>query len=347
MANQPLIPRCEPPHLQPYNHDGTADITFLEKVGAGLHSHVFKVQIDDRVFALKVFNLNILFSDWIIPTSPDGPEPDVDVELLTAQWHPFNAECRAYARLKEAEKEHLAVRCHGYLCLTDAQKTEVEDRFGIGSWWHPKSAADPDYPDPEWQQKIRQEEGRPLRAIVKDFVNSKVHFGFQHAPMMLKDLHQLHRCGIVVGDIKEDAYVDGKLVDFSQAVVVPHMKFSTIMRAGADYKAKSAVHEDLGTLGSWFEDWNDEHPDGPQITCKTLPGQGAVSRLRRGSLTQREAIARSFNPLKVQWQKFTQRPRGSAVVEAKYTVGKRSDTTEEKHNGVHKGKAMVKNKKTQ
>jgi hypothetical protein len=31
---------------------------------------------------------------------------------------PFNNECRVYGRLKETNKEHLAIECHGYLIFT-------------------------------------------------------------------------------------------------------------------------------------------------------------------------------------------------------------------------------------
>ena len=35
----------------------------------------------------------------------------VDEELLKSQWQPFNANCRKYARLKEAKVEDLAIMC--------------------------------------------------------------------------------------------------------------------------------------------------------------------------------------------------------------------------------------------
>jgi hypothetical protein len=40
-------------------------------------------------------------------------------------------------------------------------------------------------------------------------------------PRMLSNLKALHRCGIVIGDVRGDQWVDGKLVDFSYAVTAP------------------------------------------------------------------------------------------------------------------------------
>lgn len=339
----PPVPDCEGPKLHPYQPDGTPEISFLELIGQGAHGNVFKVQIDGKILALKVFKYQHVDSDWL--TMADDEWEKVDTELLTAQWHPFHAECRAYARLKEAKKEDLAIRCYGYLHLTEEQKKEVEDRFGIGSWW------DDDYnlfrqdPDPVVQQFFQRESSRPLRATVKDFIHSDVPFGPQHATKMLKDLRQLHRCGIVVWDVKEDAYIDGKLVDFSKAVVSPHMKFDTrlSLRTDLDREARDAVFSDLSGLYVMFKDWNEEHEDGPHITCHPLPTR---SRLRGGRLSQEELIARCFNPRVVDWQKFSRRSVGFAAVGAKKATSRNSRTTGRKPNGVLKQKAPTKSKRT-
>lgn len=110
MADFGPVPNREGPRLHPYNPNGTPEIEYIDEIGKGAHAHVFKVEIDGKTFALKVFKNQLVDADWVTPHTEEFD--NVDTELLTAQWHPFNAECCAYARLKEAEKEHLVVRCH-------------------------------------------------------------------------------------------------------------------------------------------------------------------------------------------------------------------------------------------
>lgn len=343
MPALPPVPDCEGPKLHPYQPEGAPEISFLELIGQGAHGKVFKVQIDGKILALKVFNLQFVDAAWL--TADEEEWDKVDEELLTAQWHPFHAECRAYARLKEAKKEHLAVRCHGYLCLTEGQKQELKDRFAIGSWWNDETY-DLDRPDAALQLEFQQESRRPLRAIVKDFIHGDVPFSPQHASGMIRDLHQLHRCGIVVWDLKEDAYLDGKLVDFSKAVVVPHMMFDKRLRIDLDILARDAVYADLSYLGSLFDEWNDEHEDGPQITCRPLLEGPLVRRLRRGPLTEEEKVARSFNPRNIDWQKYSRRSGGFTTVEAKRKTARKSDAVGKKPNGVRKQQAPARSKRT-
>lgn len=301
MADLPLVPDCEGPRLHPYNRKGTDEIEFIDEVGHGAHAHVFKVRIDGKIYALKVFLNQLVTADWVTPR-PDEWD-NIDNELLTAQWHPFNAECRAYARLKEARKEHLAVRCHGYTLLTDAQEKELADRFGIQSWWDEDYDIEPS--DPQYDQGRR-------RAIVKDFVQSDQPFGHKDAPRMIRDLKQLHRLGIVVHDLNEDAYVGGKLTDFSKAITVPHIMFDVPLGRDLDYIGRSEVHGDLSLLGGRFDDWNEDHEDDPQILCRPLPNIRFQERLRQGRKTERDIILSCLNPRDINWRKFSARPSKQA-----------------------------------
>lgn len=342
MPDLPPVPDCEGPQLQPYQSSGTPEITFLEELGRGAHGHVFKVQIDGKVFALKVFNHQIVNTDWL--TMDPDEACKVDEKLLTAQWHPFNAECRAYARLKEAKKEHVAVRCHGYLCLTEAQKKELEQRFDITSWWADDYLTEFDGPYyPIYQQKLEQEGRRSLRAIVKEFITGDAPFGPEHAPAMVSDLNQIHRAGIMVHDLNEDAYVAGKLVDFSKAVVVPHIMFDPRLLGDPNDTARGEVIEDLALLKARFREWNEEHEEGPVILCDPFEAFHAVRKLRRGPLTRDELVARCFNPLKIKWQKFSRRPIAS--VATKPGIVRKSGTTGKKPIGVSKRKAAGKSRK--
>lgn len=344
MYSLPPVPDCEGPKLRPYQSHGTPEITFLNQIGKGAHGHVFKVQIDGNVFALKVFNFQIPDTDWLTMDEEEVSKIDQKMlRLLGAQWHPFHAECRAYGRLKEARKEHLAVRCHGYIRVTDQQKKEVEGRFGIKTWWGDVYGLDTD--DPEAQEEFRREERHGLYAIVKDFVEGDVPFGPEHAPMMVSNIRQLHRLGIMMHDLKEDAYVAGELIDFSKALVVPHVRFDPRFRWNPDDRARSEVHEDLAILLWMFREWNEEHEGSPPITCDPFKDmEDAVSRLRRGPLTPDEYLKRAFNPLKIRWRRFS--PHSANTAPTRSPMTRTSGKAGTKPTGVSKRKASSKNLKT-
>lgn len=324
MVDLPPVPDCEGPRLNPYNPKGTPEIEFIDEVGKGAHAHVFKVRIEGKVFALKVFMNQLIGADWVTPHADQWD--NVDDKLLTAQWHPFNAECRAYGRLCETGKERLAVRCHGYTLLTDSQEQELADRFGIQSWWDDDYDIDPS--DPDYDQG-------PRRAMIKDFIDFDQPFSPKDAPRMIRDLNQLHRCGIVVHDVKEDAYLGGKLADLSKAITVPHMMFSTPLGTDLDYLARYEVHSDLSLLGGMFSDWNEDHEDGPRIVCRPLPDGKVYEKLRSGKRSMNDIVNGCLNPREIDWRKFGSRPRKTAPTASRMAAGK---PTGRASNAVRKGR---------
>ena len=58
------LPLCDGPKLEPFVFTGPQKIKFLEHIGEGLHSHVFKVEIQGRIYALKLVS-------QFASTSPD------------------------------------------------------------------------------------------------------------------------------------------------------------------------------------------------------------------------------------------------------------------------------------
>lgn len=48
------LPDCDGPKLKPFDFRGPQNIEFLERIGDGLHSYVFKVKILGEVYALKL-----------------------------------------------------------------------------------------------------------------------------------------------------------------------------------------------------------------------------------------------------------------------------------------------------
>lgn len=51
------LPECPGPKLKPFDFHGPQQIEFLDKIGEGLHSYVFKVRILGQIYALKVVGI--------------------------------------------------------------------------------------------------------------------------------------------------------------------------------------------------------------------------------------------------------------------------------------------------
>lgn len=155
-----------------------------------------------------------------------GPTSTMSREEFDQHFTPFENECRAFGRLKELGREHLAVKAYGYVVIpvTEAftQKLRrLESKY-------------------ERTDKIRKHEQdtTPFMGIVKDWVDRVAHdpsitgeedkaaydelWQVRHFPRMLRDLHELHEIGIVVRDLGIWQYLDGVLVDLSLAWTMPH-----------------------------------------------------------------------------------------------------------------------------
>ena len=48
------LPLCDGPKLKPFDFQGPQEIEFLEVLGSGQHSIVFKVKILGQIYALKL-----------------------------------------------------------------------------------------------------------------------------------------------------------------------------------------------------------------------------------------------------------------------------------------------------
>ncbi|KAJ4266250.1 hypothetical protein NW762_004233 [Fusarium torreyae] len=123
-----------------------------------------------------------------------------------------------------AIKLHLAVKTHGYVAL---ELTEV-----IVRKLEP-ARSQMQRPYRELADFLSNGDG-PTMGIVKDWVEMTEYDSedlresydyitqIYQFPRMLEDLHELHRSGIVVRDLKSDQYVNGILVDLSHAMTAPH-----------------------------------------------------------------------------------------------------------------------------
>ncbi|KAJ4327420.1 hypothetical protein N0V84_002192 [Fusarium piperis] len=236
------LPDCEGPKLECFSDDLLAhDFKFLTIVDIGAHSVLVKAEIDGKLYAIKIFHQGTiqpcahLYPFHEVPDDGDDYHhkerygwPDSLIETLVLYATSFNNECRVFGRLKELGREDLAVRAHGYMPVYLNEQVEEQFQIALANCSFLRSQ-----PAAELLEHPNLEE--PLMAIVKDWVpgGQPAHDESTHKegewlrptkfPKMLRNLRELHKCGIVVRDLKYQQYINGTLVDFSHAWTIPHV----------------------------------------------------------------------------------------------------------------------------
>ncbi|AEO64203.1 51201625-949d-47d4-967e-f4f2a0cb2345 [Thermothielavioides terrestris] len=256
------LPQVPGPKLGPFTPTAHADIEFIQELGnpsLNKDSRVWKVRINQSGpdFALKLFYFSS--ADYLADTAAGGltctlANPQLYIDYFDA----FSCECRAYGRLKDENREDLAVRAHGYLFLTQEQEATISKKI-LGATYKP------DHDEAELDgRKLwnRCEEHRhlPIRAIVKDLATDPDPLWPAALPGMWSDVKDLHRLGILVRDITVFNYIGAKLVDFSRAWTWPHPAFVHLNSYYLDKERKHDPHAlrmaiiDYGTWKRW--DWD-------------------------------------------------------------------------------------------
>ncbi|CAJ2514346.1 Uu.00g024650.m01.CDS01 [Anthostomella pinea] len=214
------LPSCEGPRLRAFQYrdkpiewlgmlDDSPEVPSSSRQG-----YVFKVKVNSRIYALKVFK-------FFKPTTYRwhlGPEDGRKVSDDTLEFHtdPFYAECRAYGRLQEARRKQGLKRrdfadCHGFLALSKKDTAYIEEELGIELWDVP--------PSDEYRQRAQ---GSPIRAIVKEFITSDPAIDSRALAKMIKGLGWINKNGVLVWDIHARNYRGGILVDFGSSWTRPH-----------------------------------------------------------------------------------------------------------------------------
>ncbi|KAI1424537.1 kinetochore Sim4 complex subunit FTA2-domain-containing protein [Xylaria sp. FL1777] len=184
------------------------------------HSRVFQVSIEGKTFALKVFNFFSLDELW---PSLLGESSILTPDVVRHHLDPFYAECRAFGLLvKKKKDDELAVRCHGYVFLPQAVEQQIKRQFGISD-----------------RYRKAEDEGSPLRAIVKDHIKWKTLRHRKTFQAMRKNLEELNDLGIYNMDIRQANYLGGRLFDFSIAITRPHLALSL------DFRPREQIVEDM------------------------------------------------------------------------------------------------------
>ncbi|KAK2692435.1 hypothetical protein QWA68_008447 [Fusarium oxysporum] len=246
------LPDCDGPKLECFLDDiTTGDFKILGFLGAGCHSQVWKAEIYGEVYAIKIFSdLGAKEPSFIMsafdkaPESEDDPEPLVandelsqsTIDSLRLHATSFYNECRVFGRLKELDREHLAIKAYGYLKF-DLDDARVQQYFLPFMQAEQATLARQGKTSPTTADMIcsrfqHYDLKTPLMAIVKEWIPLRRHQTMPHVltqkqmrslPRLLRNLHELHKSGIVVRDLKMQQYLDGKLADFSFAWTIPHI----------------------------------------------------------------------------------------------------------------------------
>ncbi|KAJ4209583.1 hypothetical protein NW759_013437 [Fusarium solani] len=295
------LPNCEGPKLECFTDDLLAhDFKFLTIIDMGAHSVVVKAEIDGKIYAIKMFHSEGTTQPCahLCPLQEDPYEDgeaynhkerygwsDSLIETLVLYTTSFNSECRVFGRLKEVGREDLAVRVHGYMPVY--LNEQVEEQFKIAldncSFLNSPSGAQLlDHLNPE----------EPVMAIVKDWVpgGHPAHDESDQKegewlrptkfPKMLRDLKELHKCGIVVRDLKYQQYINGTIVDFSHAWTIPHIwgpeEGLQPRWAFASMAAWDLYCFQYQVIGEW--NWGANFPESRQKPCRLVAYRGINGR---------------------------------------------------------------------
>lgn len=191
----------------------------------------------------------------------DEPFPLRNIVYYT---DPFYAECRAYGRILEAQRNRgvrsaVAVKCHGYLFLSDRDRRQLEKR---GLTFNNQII------DKDLRQVIGQD--TCLRAIVKDLAPEESGIGKNGLAKVLMDIRSLNRIKIYNRDIRAENFRGRRLVDFGRSWTEPHR----ILDALAEIDARDARLEDL----VMFDDMIEE--EGIRTKLRAIPNMLYCEKLR-------------------------------------------------------------------
>ncbi|KAI1075140.1 kinetochore Sim4 complex subunit FTA2-domain-containing protein [Whalleya microplaca] len=244
MAGFPPVPG---PKLNPFNAGSEPlKIEFIEHLGKGDHAHVWKVSINEKIYALKIFTF---FHNY---DPPDRYKLELTADETDAYLHPFGCECRAYARIRDVGADALVARCYGYLLLDQEQQASLRQADAF-DW------------EKDWGYEEAEDAGKPLRALVKEFValpdppadgvgrwETEVAVSPRSAPRLISTVRTLHRSGILVRDISLANVIEARILEFSMAWTMPHPCLARV-------RWQDRAHRDACDVDGIIDAWNEMH----------------------------------------------------------------------------------------
>ncbi|KAL9126566.1 MAG: hypothetical protein Q9217_004396 [Psora testacea] len=215
------LPPCEGPKLKPFS--SKVDINFLQRLNPDNEDkdsedeeyngqrtlRVFKVMIEGKLYALKVFkyfDVNDELFGLPVPTQKKIP-------LDIARYHgaPFFRECRAYGRMIDTGVNGIyAVECYGHLAIPVTTATQLIERFeGIDTWDVPSNRREDLFP-----------------AIVKEFVE-KAEPGEDKWQMQFGSTNRLNELGIVIGKVNNKNYDSkGRAISLANSHILDYYRYN-------------------------------------------------------------------------------------------------------------------------
>ena len=151
---------------------------------------------------------------------------DYPLENVLFYTDPFFAECRAYGRIQEGQKEKrsrekLAVKCHGYIFLSKKDEKYLQEQ-GIDLGSH------------LLDNKLRRATGGQgrIRAIVKDLAPENKPINNSNLTEALRKVKQLNELKIYNRDIRAENFKGPHIVDFGSSWTEPHCLLAALDKFG-------------------------------------------------------------------------------------------------------------------
>lgn len=205
----------------------------------------------------------------IWPLDGRGDPAPVDQKTLIQQCDPFHCECRAYGRLKETGREDLAVKVHGYLMVDEKDENAVYTNLKTSDMLV------------DWERRPC-DKGKPIRAIVKEYIQGSSDYTGEMVPAMMKNLEELNSLGIQMWDVKHDNYMEGIPIDFSQARTVPHFMLDLNSSIWSNFFITREFYWDYRRFDrNIIGQWNKTHRYSQQIWLRFLHGYRLRSKEKR------------------------------------------------------------------
>lgn len=241
----------------------------MKGLGSGAHSHVWKVKIDNHVYALKMFR-HIRAEEENAASAAKLERFGIDLQLLNDQLTPFNCEARAYGRLKETGNEDIAWKCYGYIALDEATYSSIVwDKIGLPrkEWFSQYTNTD---------EEVADKPVFPILALVKEFIPDASKLGaldIAKAHDMAQGINKLHSIGITHRDIQDRNYVDSRIMDFSTSWTVPNIRLDRALKWDPKRSIDEADANDYFMFDDMIEQWNKDHPDLPRSDYRMTQGE--------------------------------------------------------------------------
>lgn len=273
--------------------------------------------------------------------------PDSEFDALVPYATPFNSECRAFGRLKEVNREDLAVRVYGYTAvyLTEEIAMQMTSAFGTRRS-KPITAFTWGLTDPS----------QPIMSIVKDWLGDDDAEPYwqrrakesKFFPRIYRNLLGLHTSGIVVRDLEAQQYINGVLVDLGQSWTIPHIydpEFGQLPSwTFASLAAWDLLRFSHMVLGWNLIEWPEAQRPRPKKSSFTvLRNQEACDHLRPRVYRQRPFLPilnydgaddyvmadfPPFDPARFDWRKAVRKGTGKRLTSTKRNAADEPQTTQ-------------------